>query len=45
MANLSSSVLNLHHSFHIVRWTISVLGILKKAGKKFKGTSLIYSFG
>ena len=30
-------VLNQRHSFHIVRWTISIRGILKKAGKKLKG--------
>ena len=37
MANLQIPVLNQRHSFHIVRWTISVRGILKKAGKKLKG--------
>ena len=31
-------VLNPRHSFHIVLWTTLDRGILKKAGKKLKGT-------
>ena len=31
-------VLNLRHSSDIVRWTISVRDILKKAGKTLKGS-------
>ena len=38
MANPPKLRVDLHHYFHIVRWTVLGHGTLKKAGEKSKGT-------